>query len=106
MNHWIAQIEKTTQDFSDTFGSLTTEQMNWKPNSGTWSIAQNIDHLMAINASYYPVLQSIRNETYQLPIMGKLGFMVSFLGKAILKSVQPDRKRKMKTFPIWEPSES
>ncbi|MCB0565425.1 MAG: DinB family protein [Phaeodactylibacter sp.] len=106
MNRWTPQIDKTTQDFKQAFGSLTAGQMNWKPHSGTWSIAQNIDHLIVINESYYPVLQALRNGTYQLPFMAKLGFMVSFLGKAILKSVQPDRKRKMKTFPIWEPSES
>ena len=32
--------------------------------------------------------------------------MVDFFGKIILKSVLPDRKRKMKTFPKWEPSYS
>jgi hypothetical protein len=32
--------------------------------------------------------------------------MVSFLGKTVLNAVQPDRKKKMKTFPIWEPTTS
>lgn len=32
--------------------------------------------------------------------------MVSFLGKTVLNAVQPDRKKKMKTFPIWEPANS
>jgi hypothetical protein len=32
--------------------------------------------------------------------------MVSFLGKIVLNGVQPDRKKRMKTFPIWEPNTS
>jgi len=32
--------------------------------------------------------------------------MVSFLGNLVLKSVQPDRKRKVKTFQIWKPADS
>jgi hypothetical protein len=35
-----------------------------------------------------------------------MGFMVNFLGKMVLGAVQPDRKKKMKTFPIWEPTKS
>jgi hypothetical protein len=31
---------------------------------------------------------------------------VRFFGKVIPDSVQPDRRKKMKTFPIWQPSQS
>jgi hypothetical protein len=85
---------------------LTIEQLNWKPNSTTWSIAQNLDHLIVVNETYYPVIASLKAGTYRTPFIAKIGFMVSFLGKTILKAVQPDRKKKMKTFPIWEPTTS
>jgi hypothetical protein len=106
MKNRMTQIDETTQNFKASFGSLTSVQMNWKPNPETWSIAQNIDHLIVINETYYPVIQAVRQGTYTLPFIGKIGFMVSFIGNMILKSVQPDRKRKIKTFPIWEPSTS
>ena len=32
--------------------------------------------------------------------------MVRFLGRMILQSVQASAKRKVKTFPVWEPSQS
>ena len=88
------------------FSDLNSGQMNWKPDSETWSIAQNIDHLIVINESYFPIFDALDQDTYPLPFIAKIGFMVTFFGNAILKSVQPDRKRKIKTFPIWEPSTS
>jgi hypothetical protein len=103
---WTNKIDETTNNFKSMFGQLTYEQLNWKPNEQTWSIGQNIDHLIVINATYYPVIKAAKEGAYKLPFMGKIGFMVNFLGKTVLNAVQPDRKKKMKTFPIWEPTQS
>ena len=105
-DRWTVQIDKTTSAFKQSFGELSASQLNWKPNATTWSIAQNIDHLIAINESYYPVITAVKEGKYKVPLMGKLSFMVKFLGKMVLDAVQPDRSKKMKTFPIWEPSNS
>ncbi len=103
---WTQKIDETTKGFKKSFGQLSAEQLNFKPNTETWSIAQNIDHLIVINETYYPVIKSLREGNYKTPFIAKLGFMVNFLGKMILDAVQPDRKKKMKTFPIWEPAKS
>ena len=103
---WTKKIDETTNAFKQSFSKLSTEQLNWKPNEQTWSIAQNIDHLIVINETYPPVIKAVRAGEYKLPFMGRLGFMVNFLGKTVLNAVQPDRKKKMKTFPIWEPTKS
>ena len=103
---WTNQIDKITAEFTKEFGNLSAEQLNWKPNEGTWSIAQNIDHLIVINETYYPVIKDVKAGTYTLPFIGKLGFMVNFFGNFILKSIQPENKKRIKTFPIWEPSKS
>ncbi len=106
MQHWATQIDSTTEAFAAQFGQLTEQQLNWKPDPKTWSIGQNIDHLIVINATYYPIVPKIRSGQYRLSWLAKLDFLVNFLGKMILQAVQPDRRRKMKTFPIWEPSTS
>lgn len=103
---WIDLIDKNTAAFVSSFGNLSAGQLNWRPDAGTWSIGQNIDHLIVINTSYWPVIESVRNGSYRLPWLGKVGFVVRLIGHAILRSVQPDRRRKMKTFPVWEPSSS
>lgn len=106
MKDWTSQLDKITEQFFENFSSLSTEQLNWKPNAQTWSIAQNIDHLIVVNETYYPVLDALRKGAYQTPFIAKFGFVVSFLGKTILNAVKPDRQKKMKTFPIWEPTVS
>lgn len=100
------RIDTITNSFKENFQSLSEEELNWKPDQKTWSVAQNIHHLIVINQTYYPIIQQVRDGKYQLPWIGKIGFMVNFFGKFILKSVSPDRKRRMKTFPLWEPSKS
>jgi hypothetical protein len=103
IDRWTSSIDNTTNDFVKSFGTLTSMQLNWKPNADTWSIAQNIDHLITINSTYLPILASLEANTYSVPPVGKVEFLVRYFGKFILRSVQPDRRRKMKTFAIWEP---
>jgi len=103
---WTDQIDKITKDFKQSFGTLTITELNWKPNQNTWSIGQNLDHLIVINGTYHPIIKSVRAGTYRLPFLAKFEFMVSFLGRTVLKAVQPDRKKRMKTFPVWEPTKS
>lgn len=106
MKNWITKLDSVTEQAKMLFGALTNEQLNWKPNPTTWSIAQNLDHLIVVNETYYPVLAFLKEGTYSTPFIAKIGFIVSFLGKTVLAAVQPDRQKKMKTFPIWEPSVS
>ncbi|MEY4040687.1 MAG: DinB family protein [Bacteroidetes bacterium] len=106
MKNWTSTLNDISKQSLSEFGSLTSEQLNWKPASNTWSIAQNLDHLIVVNETYYPVLASLKSGTHRTPFIAKIGFMVSFLGKTVLNAVQPDRKKKMKTFPIWEPTTS
>lgn len=101
---WLNKIDETTAEVVNRFGGLSPEQLNLKPSPDTWSIAQNLDHLIVINSSYVPVIQAVREDSLSLPFLAKFDFWVKFCGKMILKSVNPDRRKQMGTFPIWEPS--
>lgn len=105
MKTWTSSLDEITKSFLSEFGNLTEADLNWKLKKNSWSIAQNIDHLMELNRSYFPIIRSIREGT-KPPFLGRFQFVTSFLGKAVLQAVQPDRKRKMKTFSIWEPEKS
>ena len=104
--NWAQEIDKITLNVELLFSELSGEQLNWKPNSQTWSIAQNLEHLIVVNETYYPVLSALKKGTYKKPFLGNFGFIVSFFGKTVLNAVKPDRKKKMKTFSIWEPRQS
>ncbi|MCW5910996.1 MAG: DinB family protein [Cyclobacteriaceae bacterium] len=102
-DRWSSDLDEITRSFRQEFGLLTVDELNWKPNASTWSIAQVVHHLVVVNESYYPILEQIRNNNYYTPRFGQIGFINRFFGKLILSGVQPTQKRKTKTFPIWEP---
>jgi hypothetical protein len=101
---WHSRIDEVTNTFVREFGNMTAEALNWKSSPDVWSVAQNMHHLIVINETYYPILKSVRDNTYEMPWIGNIGFMVRFMERVILKSVQPDRRKKMKTFPLWQPA--
>lgn len=100
------RLEKLTLKFNKTFGKLSEHEIHWKPDANTWSIAQNLEHLILINQSYFPMIDRLRNKDHKKPFTAKLGFLVNFFGKVILKSVQPETTKKTKTFSIWKPAEN
>ena len=106
MNRWTEEIDKITGRFLNSFSLLSEEELNWKPSPEIWSIAQNIDHLIRVNESYFPVFSNLKHGSYNLPFIARFGFVVKFFGNFILKSVQPDNNKKTQTFPIWKPAES
>lgn len=103
MTAWKTELAANTALFKQAFGGLSAEQLNWKPNTETWSIAQNIAHLITINKTYFPVITQVQNGQYNTPWWSKLTFVTRFFGNVIYNASDANRKRKMKTFPIWEP---
>jgi hypothetical protein len=104
--HWKVALDKQTNDFKELLSEFSEQELNWKPDLQTWSLAQNLDHLITINSSYFPIIDLALNKKLDLAWTGRISFIYNMMGKFILKSVQPDRRRKMKTFPVWMPSQS
>ena len=82
---------------------LDKDELNWKPNPNTWSIAQVVDHLIITNKTYYPIIEQLKSNNYKLPWISKFTFLTNVFGNLILKTVSPENKRKTKTFPVWQP---
>ncbi|MFT5724640.1 MAG: hypothetical protein ACI9JN_001759 [Bacteroidia bacterium] len=100
------KMESITMAFMDSFKHLSPAQINYKPISSVWSVAQNIEHLTKISDSYLPSLSNISDGTNPIFFMGKMKWWRTMCGNMILKSVSPDRVKKIKTFPIWQPAMS
>ncbi len=106
MSKWTEEIDEITEGFLNSFGMLSEKDLNWKPPPEEWSIAENIDHLITLNETYFPAFKDLKSGNYSLPFIARFGFVVNFFGSFILKSVQPSNTKKTKTFPIWEPKKS
>ncbi len=103
---WHQRLDDVTQKVETAFGILNSEQLNWKLSFSEWSIAEVLEHLNLVNASYEKVLSDSASGKSDMGFTGKIGFIVNFLGKMIYESVEPTRTKKMKTFQVWEPTQS
>jgi hypothetical protein len=104
--NWIQALEQHIEEVSAHFGQITQETINWKQNDTSWSIAENIDHLIKVNSSYLELLTTLGDGTYKKSFLGKIPFIVRLFGRLILQSVQPTNVKKTPTFPVWQPSTS
>ncbi len=100
---YIDQIEELSIKFNREFGNLNEAALNFCSDKKSWSIGQVLEHLVLVNESYFPLFRELQQGNYKLPLTGRLGFLVNFFGKTILKSVQPENTKKTKTFPKWQP---
>lgn len=105
MKNLIRRIDKNTQRFTETFGDLTTKQLNWKPDTETWSIAQNIRHIIKMNETYCVEMDKLEQDKGNEPFIARFDFLLRFMGNSIARYGQPDRKKRTDTFDLWEPED-
>jgi hypothetical protein len=106
ITNWINRIDENTALFRQSFSVLSANQLNWKPTPSIWSIAENMEHLITVNESYFPLLEEVKANRYKKPFAAMIPGYANMIGKIVLKAVEPERKKKIKTFPIWEPKKS
>jgi hypothetical protein len=103
---WTDQLDANTRAFEAAFGHLSSQTLNVKPTPDTWSIAQNLDHLIVINESYFPAFEALREGSYRAGWLAKVTPWVWLCGTIVLRASRPDRQNRMRTFNMWEPTES
>jgi hypothetical protein len=106
MHDIISELEEISDDARKVFGNLSAEQINWKPNAKDWSVGQCFEHLIVTNKLYFPNIQKVIDGEHRNNFFSKIPFAVDLIGFTMKKSLNPEQKRKIKTFKIFEPSAS
>jgi len=99
----VNELEEVTRRTRGLFGNLSTEQLNWKPTTGSWSIAQCLDHLITINQLYFPLLQSMRTGRVTPTFAERYSPMSGFFGKVLIRTLSPEYSKKTETSQKAEP---
>ena len=81
---FIEKVEMIGGEISQTFGDLSNEQLNWKPDATSWSVGQCLDHLVVTNSEELP----------------------GFFGRMVVKLVDPDNVKKSKAPGVFKPAQS
>lgn len=97
----IETVERTARA---EFGSLTGDELNWRPGEGRWSIGECLNHLMTANEPYFPIFESVANGTKTTTILERLPVLPSLFGSLVLNVVKPETKRKSRAPKVFAPS--
>ena len=105
-NQYSKHLEVITKRFEENFSSLSEAQLNWKPSSERWSIAQCMDHIIASNLTYFPAMNEVIDGKYSIGFWQKYSPFTKSIGKGMISSLGSEVKKKMKSPKIFLPSES
>jgi hypothetical protein len=100
----ITEANAVAADAERTFARLNRDQLNWKPARDQWSVAQCIEHLIKINAAYFPQFRRIEQGTYASTWRDRVPWLAHLFGSMILRAVQPASPRRFKAATHVEPS--
>jgi hypothetical protein len=102
----LTEADAVARDVQSTFGHLTAEQLNWKPNAGSWSVAQCLDHLITINGPMLAGIAQALDRTKPARFLERLPFWSGLCGRIMVKALVPGGARKFKAPPKGQPSTS
>lgn len=103
--HLIHAANTVAGDVKMAFGTLSSVQLNWKPSSDRWSVAQCFDHLITTNQGYIPIIENVlagqkRTFWQGMPLVPRLA------GRLLIKSLDPASTRKLKAPKAFQPTQS
>lgn len=102
----LNEAEAIAHDVQAAFSQLNVEQLNWKPNADSWSVAQCLDHLITSNGLMLSVFDPVISGTKQTTFVERLPFLPGLMGRMFVKFVAPQGKQKLKAPPAAAPSSS
>lgn len=102
----IAAANAVTSEVQASFGHLTPQQLNWKPDANQWSIAQCFAHLVEANESYFPAFHQVVAGEKKTTLWQRVPWLPTMMGTLIVKAVSPETKRKLKAPRIYRPASS
>ena len=101
-----SDLQQVADDARSTFGSLSVEQLNWKPAEKSWSIAQCFDHLITTHSLYFPLFERLAADEAKATSWESYSPLSGFFGRFLIKSLRPENEKKYKTTTKAYPSAS
>lgn len=100
---YISELEQISKDVKVAFSGLKPELLHQRSDSKNWSVAENLEHIIILNSSYFPIFKKLQVGNLNIAFVSKIAFFPRVIGDMIFKSVSDGGKRKVNTFPLWEP---
>lgn len=88
------------------FNHLSLDQLNWKPEAGSWSIGQCLDHLVVSDMMYFPAFKKIYTGTYKMNGWQRWSPLSGLFGKMLVNQLQEKVQKKLNAPRVFQPSQS
>lgn len=100
---WTTELKSNTEKFEREFAQLPEHILCYKPHHQSWSILEVIEHLTTTNSRYFSIFDEVLEGRNRIHWVGKIPGAANGMGKMLLKSMDPSRRKKVKTVPVFEP---
>lgn len=91
-----AEFDAIAQSAGSMFGHLDDRQLNWRPDPGSWSVGQCLDHLLTANREMFQAMDRALDDRRPRTVWQRLPLVPSLLGRLLIRSQTPSGTRKFK----------
>ena len=102
----VSELSKVADDAKSAFGGFSVEQLNWKPDEKSWSVAQCFDHLIVMHTLYFPIFDKLIAGDAKPTFWERYSPLSGFFGGFLIKNLDPKNLKKMRTTAKAFPSAS
>jgi len=88
-----AELEQISAAAENTFRSLDSEQINWKPNADGWSVGQCFEHLIKTNELFYDELDKIAAGSRTNSVLENYSPLSGLFGNLLISSLKKDARK-------------
>lgn len=94
------------RDAGAAFGALDATQLNWRPDSTRWSVAQCIDHVLSANRQMFERMEAALDPARPRSVWQRLPGLPRLFGSMLIRSQTPEATRKFTASPLAQPASS
>ncbi len=98
------RLEKHVEEVRGFANAFNPQQLNWKPDEKSWSIAQCLDHIIVSDQQYFAGIKKAIELTSASQLVEKKPYRPSLFGRWFARMMKPGSLFKFKTFPVFQPS--
>ena len=103
----ITQAQLNEAQARSVVDGLNEAQLNWKPAPDKWSIAQCLEHLTAASGGFNPYFdEALSRGRQRFAASSPPAYQPTFMGRWLIKHVEPESPRKLRAPRIFKPSAS
>ena len=93
IDHVCGELRTIADDARASFGSLSGEQLNWKPAADSWSVAQCLDHLIRTNEQFYPEFERLASGNRKNTFWQNYSPFTGLGGRWLVTTIMNDAKK-------------